>query len=330
MEITLQQTAEFFRENDDFTLICHSNPDGDTLGSGYGLCGVLHIMGKRARIICDDEPSSRFDFLAEAIDPRLTELAKDADETIITIDVADVELIGSLKDRYPDIDLCIDHHVSNKNYAKRLLIDNTSASCAMVVWELIKELISEKQLKETPKARAIAAAIYTGISTDTGCFRYSNTSAKCHHTAAELMAYSFNVTKINYLMFEMKTRERISLEIEAFNGIEFYWGGKCAVISLTRQMLDGIDPEDASNVSSLPKQIEGVSAGIVFKEKKEDVWKISVRTDENINAQTLCSALGGGGHIRAAGCTLKGTLESVKKAVLSEIEKQIDNGVKEL
>ncbi|MCL1789046.1 MAG: bifunctional oligoribonuclease/PAP phosphatase NrnA [Oscillospiraceae bacterium] len=321
--ITTAQTAAFFKENDNFTLICHANPDGDTLGSGYGLCGVLHILGKRARVICDDDPSSRFDFLKETIVPALSEFPPNATEIIVTVDVADIELLGSFKDKYPNIDLCIDHHVSNKNYAARTLLDTDAAACANVVWALIKELICEQELKTKPTAAAIAGAIYTGVSTDTGCFRYSNTSAKTHRVAAELMEYNFNVAKINYLMFEMKTRERISLEMEALSGIAFHFNDRCAMITLTYDMLQGIDPEDASNVSTLPKQIEGVEAGIVLKEKKQGVWKVSVRTGENINAQLLCSALGGGGHIRAAGCTLKGTLETVKSEILKEIEKQL-------
>ncbi|MCL2071113.1 MAG: bifunctional oligoribonuclease/PAP phosphatase NrnA [Oscillospiraceae bacterium] len=326
MKVDLKQAVDFFKTNDNFTLICHANPDGDTLGSGYGLCGVLHIMGKRARVICDDEVSPRFDFLPEAIDKSKVELIEGQNETAVTVDVADIELIGSLKDKYPEIDFCIDHHISNKYYAAKTLIDTNAAACAEVVWALIKGL----GVEVTP---AISSAIYTGVSTDTGCFTYSNTTVDSHLIAAELMVSGFNVAKINYLMFEMKTRERIKLETSALDGIEYFFDDRCAVITLTADMLNGIDPEDASNISVLPKQIQGVEVGVVIKEKikeklpkiiGEKTWKISIRTSENVNAQTICASLGGGGHIRAAGCSLKGSVDAVKHAVLNQIEKSLN------
>ena len=323
MNINLIQTADFFKQNNNFTLLCHANPDGDTLGSGYGLCGVLHIMGKNARVLCDDEPSKRFDYLLDCIKPDLVAFPENVAETVVTLDVADAALLGSLKDKYPDIDLCIDHHVSNKDYAKRTLLDTSAAACSELVWELIKELITEDELRQSSLSRAIAGAIYTGVSTDTGCFKYSNTTIKSHLVTAELMRYDFDIVRINYLMFELKTRERIKLEQGALENIEYFWDGKCAVITLTADMLEGIDPEDASNVSSLPKQIEGVKAGVVLKEKNPEKWKISVRTSESIDAQKVCTPLGGGGHIRAAGCTLSGSRETAKSAILKEIEKQL-------
>jgi phosphoesterase RecJ-like protein len=330
--INIQETVDFLLNNDNFTVLCHVNPDGDTLGSGYALCGALHRIEKRARLLCDDKPSPRFDFLLETLDdnPHLRNFPFDTEETIITVDVADLELLGSLKDRYPKIDLSIDHHMSNKNYAERTLLDTRAAACAEVVWELIMEL-EERLQSEQLATPAIAAAIYTGISTDTGCFKYSNTSTISHMFAAEVMGYGFDVDKINYVMFEMKTRERVLLEQQALSSIEYYFSGKCAVIVLTAEMLDGIDPEDAGNVSSLPKQIEGVHAGVVIKEKSaasseeggRGVFKVSVRTSEEVNAQSVCSVLGGGGHLRAAGCTLTGDADSVKATVLHEISKQL-------
>jgi phosphoesterase RecJ-like protein len=308
----IKQAVELLKTNDDFLIICHSNPDGDTLGSGYALCEALQIFGKNAKVICDDEPSVRFNFLLVNI-----KIQEFIPQTIITVDVADIQLLGGLKKQYGDkIDLCIDHHVSNKNYARHTLLDKEAAACAEVVWELIKAM----EVKVTPE---IASAIYTGVSTDTGCFRYSNTTAKTHRIAAELIEYGFDVQRINYLMFELKTRKRIELEQKAYADMEYYFNNKCAVIILYAGMLKGIDPEDASNISALPKQIEGVEAGVVIKEKESGVYKVSVRTSNKVDAQAVCSILGGGGHIRAAGFTLRNDLDSVKSAVLAEIGRQL-------
>jgi len=320
--ITIDEAVLFLKNNDNFLILCHVNPDGDTLGSGYALCGALHLMGKHAKVICDDEPSPRFDYLLGAINSDLTDF-KTEDAVIITVDVADPELLGSLKDKYK-AELCIDHHISNKKYAEQTLLDTEASSCAEVVWGLVKAL----DVKITPQ---IAEAVYTGISTDTGCFRYSNTTANAHAIAAQLIGLGVDTAKINYLMFEMKTRQRIKLEQQAFSAMEYYFNDRCAVVALTADMLEGVDPEDAGNVSILPKQIEGVEVGVIMKEKPSEsdscpsqtIWKVSVRTNTEINAQSICNSLGGGGHIRAAGCTLKGTLDSVKQTVLREIESQI-------
>ena len=325
--VTLAETVEFINSRDNFTVLCHTNPDGDTLGSGYALCGVLHLIGKRARLICDEKPSARFEFLKETIrdKPEMQVFVEGVDETIVTVDVADVELLGSLKETYANkIDLSIDHHISNKKYATFTLLDTGAAACAELMWELIMQMESNLGQDWPPLVTTpIAAAIYTGIATDTGCFKYPNTTTISHMFAAEVMGYGFDAAKINYTMFEMKTRARIQLEQQAISSMEFYFGEKCALIVLDFELLEGIDPEDAGNVSSLPRQVEGVVVGVVLKEKSKGLWKASVRTGEGANAQAVCDALGGGGHLRAAGCTLTGDVESVKKVILAEVEKQL-------
>ncbi|MCL1831421.1 MAG: bifunctional oligoribonuclease/PAP phosphatase NrnA [Oscillospiraceae bacterium] len=331
MKVTLSRAAEFFKQNNYFTLLCHANPDGDTLGSGYALCGVLHLMGKYARLRCADEPSPRFAYLKDALVPGLDVFPEGVSETIVAVDVADTELLGDLKHEYAKFDFCVDHHISNKLYAEQTLLDSSAAACAEVVWDLICELknllalVNDVELLLTPQ---VAAAVYTGVSTDTGCFRFSNTTPKSHRIAADVMEYGFDVAKINYLMFEMKTRKRLELEQKALAGVEFFYGGKCAVITLTVDMLEGIDPADTGGVSVLSKQVEGVDVGVIIKErdpaKELNAWKISLRTNTNINAQAICCTFGGGGHMRAAGCKIKGTLDEVKELVLAEIAKQVE------
>jgi phosphoesterase RecJ-like protein len=327
MYVDLKFAVEFFRKNNNYTVICHVNPDGDTLGSGYALCGALHAIGKRARLICDDTPSPRFEFLKEALseNPDLNNFPANldsADEVFVAVDVADIQLLGCHGEK--SIDFCIDHHVSNGDYAKYTLLDTTAAACAELVWELIMEIEDSLGMEEPPLATpAIAAAIYTGISTDTGCFKYSNTSTITHVFAAEVMGYGFDVARINYIMFEMKTRERVMLEQQALSSMEYYFSGKCALTVLTAKMLENIDPEDSGNISALPKQIEGVIAGVVIKEKEPGVFKMSIRTSDGVDAQKVCVVLGGGGHLRAAGCTLKGDITTVKKMILDEIGKQL-------
>jgi phosphoesterase RecJ-like protein len=317
--MTITEAVEFLETGGNFTIICHANPDGDTLGSAYALCGALRIAGKRARVLCADKVSPRFDFLKKCLSDGDGVFPPEENETVIAVDVADAALFGGYEKEYGGkVDLCIDHHVSNKFYAARTLLDENASATAEIVWELIK------RMGLTPTAE-IAAAVYTGISTDTGCFRYSNTTAKSHVITAELMGYGFDMQGINHVMFDMKTRERVALEKEALNNIKYHFGGRCAVIAVTRDMYENIDPEDMNGVSALPRQIEGVDAGLVIKEKGDNIWKASLRTSGRVDAQAVCSKLGGGGHLRAAGCTLKGDFDAVKSTLLNEIEKQLYN-----
>jgi phosphoesterase RecJ-like protein len=310
--ISLQETAELLLANNNFAILCHASPDGDTLGGAYALCGMLQRLQKNARVLLPEAASPRFDYLLSGIKEQ------EFDEAfIITVDVADAELLGDLKGRFQSPDLCIDHHVSNTGYAKNLLLNSEAAAACEVVYELVKLLGADIITAD------IAACLYTGISTDTGCFRFSNTSADSHRLTAELMQYGFDCAGLNYLLFEMRTKERVELERRALESVELHFGGRCAVITLTKEILKAADDEDINAISSLPRQIDGVEAGVTFKEKEEGVWKVSIRTKHYMNAQVICAKFGGGGHQRAAGCRITGELETSKASILAEIEKHI-------
>ncbi|MCL2108094.1 MAG: bifunctional oligoribonuclease/PAP phosphatase NrnA [Oscillospiraceae bacterium] len=315
-----KQAAGLLLQGDNFVIICHASPDGDTLGGAYALCGALQKLQKTARVITPEKPSPRFDYLKNA----LVETAEidTENEIIITVDVADKTLLGDCEKTHGDrVLLCIDHHVSNTEYAQNLLLESESSSACEVVFELIKKLseIAGKNLMNTD----IAACLYTGLSTDTGCFKFSNTNAASHRHAAELFEYGFDSANLNYLLFEMRTPERLNLERQALESVEYFFGGKCAIITLSAVMMEGADEEDLNAISSVPRQIDGVELGVTLKEKAAGIWKISLRSNSYVNSQKICAALGGGGHKRAAGCRIKGTVEECKVRILDEIGKHI-------
>lgn len=311
-EINFKEAADFLRENDDFLILSHANPDGDTLGCAYALCRALRSMGKKAKNICADEISERFDFMKEGIAEQNFE-----PKTYITVDVADKKLLGDYEAVYGDkINLAIDHHVSHVDFAERLLLEADAAACAQTVYKLINEL-------GVPMTKEIAACLYTAIATDSGCFKYSSVSPETHLIAAELIKFGFGFDKINYVFFDMKTKERIELEKKIYSDLEYYFDGKCALISLDKELLDSVDVEDGNGISSIPRQIEGVEIGIVIKEKKNG-WKASLRANASADVQKICTVFGGGGHTKAAGCFFEGmSLEEAKKLLLSEVEKAL-------
>lgn len=311
--ITLEQAAELIRRNDDFLILSHANPDGDTFGCSYSLCGALQSIGKRARIACADPLSQRFSYMKRAITPQEFE-----EKTIISVDVADKALLGKLEEVYGDkVDLAIDHHLSHVPFAKHIYVDDTAAAASEIIYDLI-------QLLGADMNENIAVCLYTGIATDTGCFKYGSTTRLTHEKAGKLIDCGFDMGTLNYVLFDMKSKARILLEQKVLQDMEFFADDKGAIVVLTEELMNSVDSEDINGISSLPREIEGVEVGVVLKQR-EDGWKASMRSN-NVNVQEVCGLFGGGGHIRAAGCSFKHmTAEEAKAQIIKAVTDAINN-----
>lgn len=306
--------AEFLKENNDFVILTHANPDGDTIGSGYALNAVLRAFGKRSKVLCADDLPSKFRFLLTEKDMEFSE------KTVIAVDIADERLLGGLEERYKGkIDLCIDHHGSNTQYAKMLYLEADSASCCECVYNVINSL-------GTVITPFVASALYLGITTDTGCFKFSGTTPRTHRFAAELMELGADFDVINRVMFETKSKARLELERKVLDGIEFICGGACALVTVTREMIEstGCEQTDLDSVASLAREIEGVKIGVTVKEQSSGSFRVSVRTYEPYDASEICKRFGGGGHKRAAGCEFKVPLAEAKAALVQTISELLN------
>lgn len=306
--IDLREAAQYLRENDFFIILMHGSPDGDTLGCGYALCGALQQIGKKAKAVCPDPIPKKFNYMFREIEEQEFE-----PQTIITVDVADAKLLYGMKELGEKAGLCIDHHVSNTEYAERLLLAPEYAAACELLFELLSFM---HDVKITP---CIADCLYTGIATDSGCFKYSNTSPQTHVYAAELMKLGADIVPINYAMFDMKSQGRLKLEQLALSNIRYYDAGRIAVIDVTQEVIDsikGIDSEDIGALAAMPRQIEGVDIGICIKEKKPGLFKASLRSSENADVAAIAQNFGGGGHARAAGCAFECSLEEAEKQLV--------------
>lgn len=306
--ISASAAASFLERSDKFVILTHASPDGDTLGSAYALADALCALNKRVFVVCPDKIPEKFGYLIkeyEAFEP----------ETVVAVDIADEKLLGSLYDRYSGrVALCIDHHGSNTKYAEMLYLEADAAAACECIYNVINELGT----KITPY---MASCLYTGIATDTGCFKFSNTTPRSHRYAAELIEKGADYGEINRVMFEVKSRGRIAMERKVLENIEFYYGGRCAVITVTRDMIKetGCPLGDLDGVTAMSRQIEGVQIGVTIKEKPDGKYKVSLRTFEPYNAADICAAFGGGGHVRAAGCEFSCDIENAKRQLLSAI-----------
>ena len=235
--LTVQQAAQRLLAADEILILCHKNPDGDTVGSASALYHSLLQLGKRTAMLCSDELPARYRYTAAKIfqgefEPQL----------VVAVDVASVQLFGEKRDmpRYSrHVNLCIDHHAGNGGYADFTLLDPHAAATA----ELLYQVLQEMGVTITPQ---IADCLYTGIATDTGCFQFASTTARTHQVAAELIEAGAQVEELNTRLFASNARERMAAERIARDHLEYHLDGRCALIYLTRDEIQasGVDPAD--------------------------------------------------------------------------------------
>lgn len=314
MKINVEKCAGMIKDMDNILILTHAHPDGDTLGCGYALLRVLHKMGKKAKLICDDPIPTKYSYLYDGVEEQDFE-----EEYVVAVDVATENLLGSLQEKYAGkIDLCIDHHGTNTEYAKYLLLNADAAAACEVVLKVIKAL-------RVSIDKPIAECLYTGLTTDSGCFRYSSTTSNTYRAAAELIDLGADNGYINRLMFETKTKQFAALERLAIEGMEFYLDERVCIITITQDMYEktGTNEFDTEALPPLTRQIEGVEIGLTIREKADKTCKCSIRTFESVNSADLAGAFGGGGHKQAAACRFDCTVAEAKEMLIAKAKEML-------
>ncbi len=314
MQVNIQRVGEILASAEDIMILTHKNPDGDCLGTGTALCRYLLSQGKRATVVNSDPIPSKFQYLFEGLPQETFE-----PKTIMSVDVADPKLLGSYESLADRVDLCIDHHVSNTLYARETYLCPDDGAAALSLYRIFRTLGATMDA-------SMANAMYTGLSTDTGCFRYSNANAECYRAAADLIELGADNAGINVKMFETKPLPQFQLLADAFSGLRMFCGGKVSVLKISQEMLErhGADTDSFDFVTAMSRQIEGVLCGITMKQQADLSWKISLRTHEPLDASVICGLLGGGGHMRAAGCNAGPDEEESLQTILNDIAEQLE------
>lgn len=310
--MNIYETSRWLEERDNFLVITHRRPDGDTLGCAAGLVQGLIEAGKTAFILYNPEATARYTTYVQK------HWAPDDYEPgyVITVDIASPELFPANANAYArDIALCIDHHPSNTGYAGQTCLDTEKSSCGEIIYTLLMAL-NGKIGTET------ASSLYVAVSTDTGCFAFSNTTANTLRVAAELVDAGAPIGEINKDLFRKKAKSRILLEAMITSGMAFYFDGAVAIATITRDMLQqtGAGENEMDDVASIPNSIEEVVVGITIRELTgPSDCKVSVRTLPIVNANDLAARFGGGGHAMAAGFSLDVSVEAMKKLLLEAL-----------
>ena len=310
--LTIAETADWLKSRDNFLLLTHRRPDGDTIGCAGALAQGLQSFGKTAYVLYNPEVTPRYArFVNEywAPDGFLA-------EHVITLDTASSDLFPVNGEKYAgSVALCIDHHPSNTDYAQYNCIDASCASCGEIIYELLITLSGAIDA-------VTAGSLYTALTTDTGCFQFANTTANTLRVASLLVESGAPQRELNRLLFRTKTRGRVKIEASINSGIEFHFGGAVAIASITRGMMDDAAAveDDVDDIASIPGSIEGVSTGITIREMKSDRdCKVSVRTSPSVNAHAICAHFGGGGHPMAGGFSLEASIPEIKESLLAAL-----------
>ncbi|HWP50315.1 MAG TPA: bifunctional oligoribonuclease/PAP phosphatase NrnA, partial [Clostridia bacterium] len=291
-------------------ILCHRDPDGDTYGSAMALYDALTGLGKRVYVECRSPFPANLLFLARetpAFAPKFT----------VAVDVAAPSMIGDPPESRPEVDLCIDHHPTNPLYAKETFLVNYAAT-----GEAIYEILCEMGIEITPYT---ATALFVAMSSDTGGFRYSNTTPKTLRIAADLMDKGADFNRIRVALFESKSRGQVQVESDALSSVRYYAGGRIAVIVITLAMLEKADADESEleGIASKPLAIDGVDIGITLKEREDGSVRVSMRSTDKANVSQICQQFEGGGHIRAAGCRLWDSLADTEATLVAACEKAL-------
>lgn len=308
-----RQTAEWLMERDDFLILTHVRPDGDTIGCAAGLCLALRGRGKTAWVLENPEATSLFTPYLEG----LTAPEGWSPDTVVSVDIAARGLFPENARCYLErVDLAIDHHPSQEFFAAQTCLEADKAACGEIIYEICQELGAI-----TPE---VALPLYVAVSTDTGCFVYANTTANTHRVAAALMDTGIDYFAVNKRHFRTKSRKRLALEADLLSNMEFFHEGKGVFMTVPLSLMERVEASenDAEDLSALANLVEGVDCGAVLRELKPGEWKLSLRTgaEGRVNATEACRLLGGGGHAMAAGATVTGSLPEVKEKVLAAID----------
>ena len=304
--LTRVETADYLDRHDNYCILTHRRPDGDTVGSAAALCRGLRSMGKKANVLYNPEITERYAPLLEG----LTVNEPGDGDLIVAVDVAeDGMLPKAFAFLRNSVDLRIDHHGSGREFAPRSLVDADAAACAEIIWDLLVELDLEMDEKT-------AEAIYVGVSTDTGCFRFANTTVHSFDTAAECAASGVNIYAWNQLLFETNSLEKLRLQGWIAENTKLFCGGKMAICALPKAVEEriGVNEDDMGNLSSFVRSIEGVCLAGLLRENEKGC-KISLRAVPGWDAAAVCEEFEGGGHAGAAGGFIRLPLDEAAKAL---------------
>jgi phosphoesterase RecJ-like protein len=321
----LENVKNFIKEADHFLVVSHVHPDGDAVSSTLATARILRECGKKVTMVNESPIPKKFSFLpgmGEILQPHEV---KEKFQYVVTVDCADAKRVGECADLYADQVkiLNIDHHATNDHFGTVNVVIPDSAATVEILFDWIEGL-------QINWDQELAMMIYTGLLTDTGGFRYSNTTPKLLRQAAQLLEVGIEAHRITDVVLETTTMEQLQLLQVALSTLKRSEDGLVAwmTLQLTDMKQYNATSEDLDGIVNYARNIAGVDVGILFREEGEQTVKVSFRSRARADVATVAKSIGGGGHARAAGCTYQGTIEEAQAEILPLVFKELESGEK--
>lgn len=320
----IDNIIQHLKRSNDYIVTSHISPDGDNIGSTLGIYYALKKLGKNVFYVIDDNTPQNLKFLVEDVEILTSKEFELEDYCVIALDCGDKNRIclnDTLINNAKHL-TCIDHHASNDYYGDLNYIDADASSTCELVYNLLVRLEQIEHIDIIDEV--IATALYTGLVTDTGNFAYSSTHPSSLEMGKELLLKGAKRDTIIQRVFQSNPYNYYKILGEALNTLDIVQN-KIASISITKEMLkrNSISFNDVDGITSYTRDIENVEVGILLKEKKENEVKISLRSKQYVDVSLIAQSFNGGGHVRAAGCTIYDSIENAKQQVLEAVLKTI-------
>ncbi len=321
----LKKIKQVLETKNRYLLITHVRPDGDAVGSILAFREALRLMGKSVEAFCENAIPENFKFLEGAMEVKhkIDEIKGKPYDVVIFLDCGSMERGGKeiqhlINDSVTVIN--IDHHV-NENPFGHICWVNTSASSTC---EMIYEILS---FVESPINEKVATCLYAGILTDTGSFQFSNTNQKVLEVAAKLVGLGANPRYIAENIFESSSPKKLILLAKVLETLKYSKDYKIASVRLTQNMIKsvGASPEDSEGFVNMIRQVKPVKVAVLFREDEGNIIHVGLRSKGSINVEKFARRFGGGGHVNASACRIKGDLAEVEKLILQSLEEYIDS-----
>ena len=312
--MTRNECAAWLMQHDNYCILTHARPDGDTIGSATALCVGLRQLGKTAHILNNTQASP---FLKRCLLGLTVDAPADTD-TLVSVDVASPHLLPAEHQQYLSrIALRIDHHATATPFTPMELVDPSSAATGEMIYELLMEMGAEM-------TKEIGWRMYIAITTDTGCFRYSNTTAHTYRVAAACADTGADLYPITQELFDTTSISELKLQNWIVEHAQFLCDGQAAVCGIPAVMERNVSKEDLEGISGFLRSIEGVRISATLREI-EGGCKVSVRAVPGLDAGAVCTHFGGGGHKGAGGATLALPMESAVKVVAAALKQTLED-----
>ena len=331
-DVSILEICDTLEKKQNVLIISHVNPDGDTIGSAFALKAIVQALGNQARCVCSQEPAKRLRFLYIDQDDCTYNGDVEDYDLVFSVDVASPGQLGELDCLLPHINFMIDHHGMREPFAPKY-VDEKASAAGEIVFSIYRELKNRGSILTVPDA---ARRIYAAIVSDTGSFKFSNTTPYTHRVAAELVSEingaddkKGDTADVCRSLFGQRTLKELTAQMLAIQNLRFYSNGELGAVLFTQQMLAdaGLTEDEIGNVVDTPRGVEGVLVGISLKQSQADpcTYKVSSRANVECDVSAVCAKFGGGGHVRAAGCTITAdspeeALEIASAAFLKAIE----------